>query len=214
MNTPAGRIIDVNAHSRAAISGTALWQMIYGHTGRKVTGDEAYAFAREWATQTTREDLLSHDGAKEFRQMLSDVACVVDDFLLLSRGRCVDGVPPTSQQMGPPPLGQETSGGRYDKPYHPVLYLSSSEDGVRREFEQWNIHGTPYIQRYRLPMGKLRIADFIGGPPDHFATALFAIAETHKVEGRGGRDSYVFSQTVAELVAEQFDGIGTTQSST
>lgn len=87
-----------------------------------------------------------------------------------------------------------------------MLYLSDCEDGTRREYDQWYETGSPYVQRYRLPLDKLRIADFTDWPTDHLVTAVFSKAEECNVMDRGTK-SYLFSQTVAELVAGHFDGM-------
>jgi hypothetical protein len=52
---------------------------------------------------------------------------------------------------------------------------------------------------------KLRVADF-SRTEDHFLTGVFFIAEECNVERRG-RSNYIFSQIVAQLVADHFDGM-------
>ena len=175
------------------------------HTGRKVRGTEGYALATEWAQLLDSDDLIKHPAAEVFRFLIPNVPCV-DSSLVCFRFRDITGKSPCPHQMGPPPLDEKTSGGRYHRPGEHVLYLSDSEDGVIREFCAQGPTGVPYIQRYRLPPEQLHIADLTRIPPDHFVSQVFCKAEECNVEGRG-LPGYNFSQLIAELVAANFDGM-------
>ena len=183
------------------------WEQQYGHAGRTVRGGEAAARAREWAKLAERDKLLRHPAAADFLHLLPQARLVGGSSFTCFRGRPFYGgkMPSGAGEMGPPPLHGVPNEGRYNRAGEHVLYLSDSKGGVYRELRQEK--GLLYVQKYQLPLEKLRIADFTRIPPDHLVTAIFAQAELCKVEGRGGPESYIFSQTVAELVAKHFDGM-------
>jgi hypothetical protein len=182
-----------------------IWELEFMHTGRKVRGTEGYTLATEWAQLLDSDELIKHPAAEVFRSLIPNAPCI-DSSLVCFHVRGIPGKPPRSDQMGPPPLAKNTSGGRYNRPGEHVLYLSDSEDGVIREFCALGSTGVPYIQRYRLPPDQLNIADLTKIPPDHFVSQVFSKAEECNVEGRG-LPCYNFSQTIAELVAPNFDGM-------
>jgi hypothetical protein len=167
--------------------------------------NEGYALATEWAELPDSSELSKHPAAEEFRSFIPHAPSITS-LLLCFRVRGITGQAPSSAEMGPPPLTEKTSGGRYNRPGEHVLYLSDSEYGVIREFCALGAKGIPYIQQYRLPCQQLKIADFTSIPPDHFVTQVFSKAEECNVEGRG-LPGYNFSQTIAELVAAKFDGM-------
>lgn len=166
---------------------------------------KGYALATEWAQLLDSDDLIKHPAAEVFRSLIPNAPCI-DSSLMCFHVRGIPEKPPRSDQMGPPPLDEKTSWGRYHRPGEHVLYLSDSEDGVIREFCAQGATGVPYIQRYRLPTKQLHVADLTKIPPDHFVSQVFSKAEECNVEGRGLPD-YNFSQTIAELVATNFDGM-------
>ena len=63
-----------------------------------------------------------------------------------------------------------------------------------------------YVQRYSLPVDKLRIADFTDLSADDFITAVFSHAEECEVNGYT-KPGYTFSQVVGRLVSEKFSGM-------
>jgi len=182
-----------------------IWEQEFMHTGRKVRGTEGYLLATEWAELLDSNELIKHPGAEEFRSLIPKAPCV-DSSLVCFRVRGITGKAPCPLQMGPPPITKETRGGRYNRPGEHVLYLSDSEDGVIREFRALRFKGVPYIQRYMLPADQLHVADLTRIPPDHFMSQVFSKAEECNVEGRG-LPGYNFSQIIAELVADNFDGM-------
>ena len=185
---------------------SATWTVTHGHTGREVRGNEGYALAAEWAKLQTRAELLSHPACAEFRRLVPSAPCLSDTALVFFRGRGVTSEPPCVDEMGPPPLDCDPNSGRYNRRGERVLYLSDSEEGVLCELSAWHVEGAPYVQRYRLPLDKLRIADFTIIPDDHFVAAVFSKAEECKVDGRSS-NSYIFSQLVAKLVMAHFHGM-------
>lgn len=185
---------------------SAIWEATVGNTGRTVTGNEGHALAAEWAKLGDPCKIRTHAGYDEFRSLGQYAPCLNGSPLSLFRGRRFKDCVPTSQQMGPPGENAHTGGGRYDRPGHPVLYLCNSEEGVRREMGTVDATDTVYVQRFKIPLEVLRIADFRSIPPDHFVSAVFERAEACKVRSDGPK-SYAFSQTVAEVVSDHFDGM-------
>lgn len=186
-------------------AGTDIWKQKSMHTGRKVRGTESYLFAKEWAELENRDDMFKHPAADEFRIFVPKTPRV-DSPIECFRFRHITGEPPISDKMGPPPIDKKTKDGRYNRPNEHVLYLSDSEDGAIREFRAQSLQGLLYIQRYRLPVDILRIADLTKGPSDHFLCQAFSLAEECMVKGRG-IESYNFSQIIAELVNVNFHGM-------
>lgn len=182
-----------------------IWEQKFMHTGRKVCGTESYLLAKEWADLVNRDDMIKHPAAKEFRAFIPKILCV-DSPLECFRFRPIKGEPPSSDEMGPPPIVKETKGGRYNRPNEHVLYLSDSENGIIRESIAQDLQDLLYIQQYSLPTDILRIADLTKTPSDHFLCQVFTIAEECMVKGRGIAN-YNFSQIVAELVNTNFHGM-------
>jgi hypothetical protein len=115
------------------------------------------------------------------------------------------GTRPSVDRLGPPPEDQACREGRYNCADESVLYLCSSELGVAREADI--ICGRElHFLAYRLPLQDLRVADFAGAALDSLFNAVFEIAETFNVEERGPA-TYSFSQFVAQVVAEAYDGM-------
>jgi hypothetical protein len=187
-------------------SGTTPWNYTAGHTARNVTGGDGFAYAMEWASCQTREEMLSHKAASEFESRLQNAPTLQGDRLELVRVRGVVHLPPSPLDFGPPPEDCRPRGQRYNREGERVLYLADCEEGLRREYRNWHDSGTPYVQVYHLPIGQLKIADFAGLPPTDFISAVFSIAEECAVAGRGP-DSFSFSQAVSELVSARFHGM-------
>jgi hypothetical protein len=203
------RIFSVSVSSDVGVTASVVAGQRYGHTGREVLGAEAEQRAIDWASLPSREAILGHPVAEEFRASIASAPCLSGDGLVLFRGRGIpdgEGRPPSVARMGPPPPGLARGGGRYHREGERALYLADSEDGVRREMEAWHTTGTPYVIKIEVPLRALRIADFSDWPHDHLITAVFARAEMCKVAQRGP-DNYIFSQAVGGLVSEQFDGM-------
>jgi hypothetical protein len=207
----APRVYDeVVGNGLASVGGTAMWTLVAGNTGRAVTGNQGYAYAVEWSRLGTKDELIAHGARTDFEGLLASAPTLSNPALLVFRGQPIrdnEPRPPSIQRMGPRPTSMGNSGNRYNTDNTRALYLSLSEDGVRRELDAWCADGEPYVIQAHLPAHTLRIADFTGGPPEHFLTAVFAKAEECKFPGRGGPMNYIFSQVVGELVASQFDGM-------
>jgi hypothetical protein len=179
----ANRLRSSQCHGEARSA--AILTVTHGHTNRSVAANGGYARAEAWAKLKTTEEMLIHPACEEFRSRLSIIGPIVGESGTFFRRREINGPPLTSSQMGPPPLQQEPpAGGRYNRPGERVLYLSDCEHGVEREIRRRHFTGTLYIQRYRLPLETLRIADFTNVPADDFLAAVLSKAEECEVAGR------------------------------
>jgi len=128
----------------------------------------------------------------------------LDGEILLFRGqrRFGESYAPSSHDMGPPPAVVAREG-RYNKDHESVLYLSESEVAVLEEPIAGD--GPLWIQRFVVRTDQLLIADFSSLRTDDFVSKVFWFAEL-----AGNSDVAVrilFSQLVASLVAQQFDGM-------
>jgi RES domain len=203
-----GKEISASAETTIAFRQAVGASKVSGHTEREV---ECFGYppqVRGWASIEGQDELLAHPLANEFRVALDSASFLKGDSLTVFRGQSIEerASPPSISRMGPPPFASPT-GGRYHRIGEIALYLSNSEDGARREMAFWNKAGkTPWVIRSVIPIGTLRIADFTDLPIDSLATAVFEQAETCNVLGRGS-GSYSFSQMVAEIVGERFDGM-------
>jgi hypothetical protein len=104
--------------------------------------------------------------------------------------------------MGPPPVGV-ASEGRYNRSGEVVLYLCESDAGLARESIAGD--GPLWSQPFILPTYKLAIADFSSLGADDFASKVFWFAE---LAGNEGVAQHLrFSQLVASLVGQRFDGM-------
>jgi len=191
----------VHIKSEAGLAATPT--TIAGHTGREVRADQTYARAKKWAGVPSNQ-LLKHPTASEFQDCVRCAMCIEGSILACYRGRRPeDGKLLSSDEMGPPPVGKPCAANRYNRRNESVLYLCDSKEGVVRELGPGpGLH----IQRYLLPLNQLRIADFARAGIDSLANAVFELAESCNV-GEWGPKSYGFSQGVAEIVAEHFDGM-------
>jgi len=199
---PRGVIHMGEARSDGRGGGSAVLSVKFGHTGTEVRLDERYGLASEWAAAPTWQELITHEGAERFRDLLRVAPRVRGSSLRLYRGRLHEGTQRASKCMGPPKDRTKIDEGRYNGKGQIVLYLCDQEYGVFRELKADRLD----IQRFALPVDALKILDVTILPADHFLRQAFSLAEECMVEDRGPK-SYFFSQTLAELVAGQFDGM-------
>lgn len=206
----SNRTVYMTGISISTTVGWAIPTQRHGHTGREVTGASAVSYARQWARLADRESMLGHPAADKFQQYLDSAKCLDCHRITLYRGQGIDepeSVPPSVERMGPLPSHLFPREGRYHRAGKRALYLTSSEDGSRREMAAWHTGGLPYFIRIDLPLTSLRIADFTDWPSDHFVTAVFEQAELCCLRERGGPEDYTFSQVIGELVSTHFDGM-------
>jgi hypothetical protein len=176
-----------------------------GHTGRTVVCNAEYGLIRAWASLPT-EEIRQHPLADKLRAAVASARCVQGEGLVCYRGRRLQrDSHPSIALLGPPPEGQPCPENRYNRENESVLYLCSCEAAIPREVTTESGNEL-YCLVYRLPLQDLRVADFTDVALDSLLNAVFEIAETFNVEGRGPA-TYSFSQFVAQLVAEAFDGM-------
>jgi hypothetical protein len=199
------RAVYLTSKIEAAASVACTASVTNGHTGRTVTCDLEYGQVREWACLPS-DKIPLHPFAERVRAAIPNAQCVKDNELLCCRGQSLKrDSRPTSDRLGPPPVGRPCPENRYNRADEGVLYCCTSEGGVAREVTI-GAGNELYLQAYKIPLQQLRIADFTDAALDPLLNGVFEIAESCMVEGRGP-DSYDFSQFVAELVAGSFDGM-------
>jgi hypothetical protein len=171
-----------------------------GHTGREIEASHDYDLARSWASAQYRFISRWHDGASEFRNLLSGVQALSGETLEVWRGR-PDGERQIRSwtEMGPPPAAMAKSQ-RYSRAGHPVLYLCDCPVGVRSELY---LHASSAIaiQRFSLSLDRLRVADLASPTIDNYLRSVFDFAEVRDPSSIG-LNGFLFSQTLASLVSE------------
>ena len=196
----------MNSTTSLDLSQAAAWEIFVPSTGRTVAESPHHLLVMNWA-KSAPSKMASHEGAKTLRESLDNFEPSKESSVEeLYRGiSFAEGKTPSREEMGPPPIDQCRSGGRYHTAGNAVLYLSDSIEGVRRERDAWGATGNAYIQKYQLLLNRLKIADFTAVDKEHFLAHVFLWAE--RCNYQDGSDSYDFSQIVARLVSEKFDGM-------
>lgn len=202
-SSPRVKLGEVKIEAAASVACTA--SVTNGHTGRTVTCDSEYGQVRDWAS-LPRDEIPLHSFANKLRAAVGSARCVQGEELVCCRGRSLQrGSRPSIDQLGPPPDDQPCPENRYNCENESVLYCCTSEGGVAREVAV-EADNELCLQIYKIPLQQLRIADFTDPALDSLVNAVFEIAESCMVEGRGP-SSYVFSQFVAQVVAGAYDGM-------
>jgi hypothetical protein len=193
---------------------TAGHALTCGDTGRLIEGgtpeqQKQEGLILDWLKYISNEECLAHLAASKFCSLIHNNPIIKDRCLVLSRGRNIaTEMAPTVKPkgFGPP---EETKPGRYSIASNPVLYLSTSEQGVFYELKSYQKPGqTLFCQKYNLPTNELKIADFSPNNIDNFIQLVFYYAERGLRNGTIDKGDYVFSQVVAELVKKSgFDGM-------
>src|SRR4051812_45065512 len=99
--------------------------------------------------------------------------------------------------MGPPPVACRSAAGRYNAEGCAVLYLSDDCGGVTRELR--NATEGVWVQRFNIPCGPLKVANFGIDSVDNFVNIVLWWAETVGLEG--SPSGSLFSRLVSEFVA-------------
>jgi hypothetical protein len=199
--------IIVQCRGRAAATGgraLGIFTVQQGHTGRRVTGTKTHKQVVEWARAG---GAVAHPLSAAFEARLSDSRLLLSGAPITAFRGCgiLTGVPDPRDFGPPPPPGRTQT--RYNRAGNSALYLADSEYGVRREMVHWAIRGTPYAQKFVIPVGAtLRIANFTETSADDLITAVFGVAENENVHGLGAA-AYDFSNAVADIVRSKFDGM-------
>lgn len=181
-------------------------------TNRYSTFGSAHGPVRAWSEQPDRATLLKHDTASLFREALSKVSVIVSP-LLCVRGQALGASDArTVERLGPPdPAKVAVYPQRYNYAGEPVLYLSDSVHGICRELEKdLTVPGKKlYALDYLIPRLPRGIADLTSVVPDSIVamTCWFAEHATCPHEPDAPWPTHIFSQAMAELACEQFDGM-------
>jgi hypothetical protein len=175
-------------------------------TNRHLHCGANHSAVSRWAFEPTREALIAHELCARFEDELDAVLPIDSTEIRCFRGQAlaVNSEPPPLDRLGPPPTEYVVEGGRYNRPGNSVLYLSDTEEGVQRELAEREGEFEIWMLRFLVRTTDLRLADFTHFDPDHFLTAVFWHAERAETELY---PTFVFSQTVAEIVARRFDGM-------
>ena len=176
-----------------------------GTTGRVVCGGEAHTRAVVWSKQPTIHEMRTDPTFTDFVDLVKQSPLATE--LACIRGQYIETPPPSRDRMGPLPADHAYfTSGRYSVRGCRVFYLASTEEGVRLELAAWVRPGEVWLQRFTIPV-TLRIADFSQTPEDHLLTSAFSIAEDCMLDEQGGLPTYDFSNLLASVVAEHFDGM-------
>jgi len=176
-------------------------------SNRTTLGDRhgRHAAVSSWAASSTP---ATDDEAAEFERALADVPLLQGEAVAALRGIQFEASKrPTSDEMGPPPMGKACDQ-RYSSATTPALYLCSattpedSEAAIRREVAV-DVGRQLWVQQFSVSLVDLRVADFSVGAHDPYSylNLVFDFAE------RTGSRGTAFSRTVGALVAATFDGM-------
>lgn len=183
------------------LSGSVSNVVIRGHTGRRIAVDRDFYHAQKLA-QRSRLGLLWSSWAWRVARELRKAPLVAPSTLVLLRARPYDNSIHGWEQMGPPPVSRAPAG-RYNLAGTSVLYLSTSEEGVRLEVPGPRL----CIQQYNIDVTPLRVADFTSEEATNLLHAAFDLAEKACVPGWSVQANYTFSQFLAQGVQRSgFDG--------
>lgn len=200
------RISNLSGAATISFRPTGTISASFAGTGRYVTCDSDYAAVSNWAQAPSPGDLIAHEACARFRRELSRIAALDLSVLQCLRGRTAPftRTPPAADEMAPPPADRTDDRGRYNRRGESVLYLSDSEEGIRRELA--GRQGPIWIQRFILRPATVRIADLrLNLPGTHrFMRSVLWFAELAGQQGYPGVD---FSQTLAQIVGQRFDGM-------
>ena len=165
---------------QSSISGSLSSVVIRGHTGRRIAVDRDFYRAQRLAARSRLRRKLS-PWAWRVAWDLCDAPVAAPSTLVVLRARHLEDSIHGWEQMGPPPPGRVPAG-RYNPEGTSVLYLSTSEEGVRLELQG----GPLCLQEYRIDTSRLRIADFASARASNRLHAAFDLAESACVPGRTG----------------------------
>ena len=204
-----GRHIIAVVNETVRVSAHTTWTAGHGNTGRTVAGDQNYVLAKEWASCSTKDELLAHPASRRFGEAVMRVGAFGGESPPLYRGLYPywKQGEPTWDMLGPPPEPRLAGEGRYNKQGTVVLYLANEIHGIIAEIGDRFPDKPIYVQEFRLPP-HLRIANFSSPDLDPFVNSVFQLAEECMVSARNGPENYAFSQTVAAMVKDSgFDGM-------
>lgn len=200
MNT-GPRIVNMSANLVGHGALQATISARFAGTGRTVRADAIFSEVDAWSRVA---DPRSSELFARVRESLQCCQTLVEPTFTGFRGRSLPletGVP-ARECFGPPPA-DVTPHNRYNEAGMPALYLCTARAAVGRELPGL---GSIWVQRYVVPVGKLRIAD-IRTPESNAEQLLAAVMWFAELAGAEGHPSQQFSRFLASLVIEQFDGM-------
>jgi hypothetical protein len=179
-----------------------ILDLIFGPTGRRVRGDRHHHTVRNWIRCTDDTSLRAHAGCEQFVQELRRVQ-IIRVPLQCYRGRTPPfrSEVPDAEEMGPP---THAEAGRYNRDGIGVLYMSDLEMGVQRELRERARSGPSWVQRFVITPQARGIADLTMVDPASVIASACWFAE---LAAKVGEPTFAFSQFVAALVSDGFDGM-------
>lgn len=179
-----------------------ILDLIFGPTGRRVRAARHHNTVANWSRSTDDASLRAHIGCEQFLQELGRVEAIRTP-IQCYRGRTPPfrSDVPSAEEMGPP---TNPKAGRYNRDGVSVLYLCDREEGVRRELQARSSSDFSWVQRYAIPPQARGIADLTAVGPDSIVASACWFAE---LAAPDAAPTWAFSQFVAELVSDQFDGM-------
>ena len=190
---------------RLALRSGASASVDRGRTGRILDYHEPHQIqadllSAEWMRLNSLDQMMSHEARKRFESALLWVPTICPPSKMF-RGRHFDPSDPDrniSTSFGPPPA-EKCEIGRYNSAGQPVLYLSSTEAGVRAEI-QAPLGRTLMSHAFAIP-AEVLIADLTRNDIDPLIANAFDRAEhTDSTE-------YFRSNVLAHLVSSRFQGM-------
>ncbi|UKJ06197.1 RES domain-containing protein [Solitalea lacus] len=202
-----GEIRNIQGSSKGRCKITFIMDSIFALTGRKVRWTTENGEINKWAMLSTSEQLKAHPFYERLKNDINNVK-IKEVTSLFYRGINYKNAP-SKLNMGPPPR-EKAKSNRYSSNGEIVLYLSDSPFGVLKEcnFENGK---TLWCQEYKIPQN-LKIANLSYVEPDTFLSCIMWHADLSEEddEKRGENynyPKYVFSQTIAEIFKNKYDGI-------
>jgi hypothetical protein len=189
--------------ARVSLSASATASASHTFTGRSIVANQEHALAASWQECSSVERFRKHEAHVRFRAALLSLTTINVPLLPCFRGRPFGlHESATAAQMGPPP-SQSASGGRYNLPGQPVLYLCDSTDGVLRRIEDDG--RATWVQEFAIDSSDLTIVDTRLSADLAFTNQVFWFAESS--DSREAKDGPTFSQQIAQLVSAHFEGM-------
>jgi hypothetical protein len=185
------------AEASASVDRAKTGRVLDYHSPHEIQCD---ILAAEWMSLDSVELMISHRARERFESELARIPAISISQEVL-RGRHFDPSDPKrsiSSEFGPPPQ-ELCSAGRYNMPGQPVLYLASSDDGVRSEVQV--PPGRVLMSQGFFVPTDLRIADLTNNSIDPFIANAFDRAE-HMESAE-----YFRSNVLAQLVSRQFQAM-------
>ena len=196
-------VVALGGTARASpVRAFGILDLIFGPTGRRVRGDRHHEAVRNWIRCTDDTSLRAHAGCEQFVQELRRVQ-IIRAPLTCYRGR------PHAGEMGPPTDAQ-AGAGRYNRDGVGVLYMSDLEVGVQRELRArpssgpFGVQRFIWVQRFIITPQARGIADLTMVDPASVIASTCWFAE---LAAPDGEPTFAFSQFVAALVSDGFDGM-------